>query len=617
MSLFSTLNTGVSGLNTSSLSIATSSHNIANVNNPHYTRQRVITSASIPLSTVPGDVGTGVKVDTIARIHDEFLYTRLKQSSNMLSYTSYSQQRLQEVARYFPDLNDVGIQKDIKNYYKAWNDFASNPSEGAQKINLIQNAKTMVSNIQNTRNQVRTLQDSVNDELKTNVDELNRIGEQIAKINGEIGRVESLNQNRANDLRDQRDQLEQTMAGLVDFSVFKGTMVTENVIDANLTDQGKDYHLNIAGFSFVDGPTFHPIVIDNAKNGSAYYSIYHEQQDGRRVEMTGLLQGGKMGAMLDLRGRIIEPDGNGYPKDGTLQEYVDDLDSFAKTLIVQTNNLYAQSAQARMESSSMRGLTPTTPLMNFDSSFQRGSFDVVIYDAQGKEVARKNVEINALTTMDDGSAQSVVGQFNRNSDDNQDNDATNDVDDYFFANYNYDPETKQGSLSFAPTDAQAGYTIAVEDKGSNFAGVVGMSRFFEGDSAANIKVDSALITDPSKLQGFNAPVDGNNTLANAMVQMQYDKLSFYRSNGTVASETVESFYRFVTVKVASDTESVGRSNDTNKALYNTIYSEYQSVSGVSLDEELISLMKFQTAYSANAKVITAIDQMLDVLLGIK
>jgi len=617
MSLFSTLNTGVSGLNTSSLSIATTSHNISNVNNPHYTRQRVMTSASIPLNTVPGDVGTGVKVDTIARIHDEFLYTRLKQSTNMLSYSSYSQQRLQEVARYFPDLDDVGIQKDIKNYYNAWNDFASNPSEGAQKINLIQNAKTLATNVQNTRNQIRTLQDSVNDELKTNVDELNRIGEQIAKINGEIGRVESLDQNRANDLRDQRDQLEKTMAGLIDFSVFKGVMVTENTIDVNLTDQGKDYHLNVAGFSFVDGSTFHPVVIDNAKNESAYYSVYHEQQDGRRIEMTGLLQGGKIGAMLDLRGRTIEEKGDGYPKDGTLQAYVDDLDAFAKTLIVQTNNIYAQSAQVRMESSPMAGLTPNTSLMNHDNSVQRGAFDVIVYDAQGNEVGRKTIEVNALTTMDDGSAQSIVGQFNRNVDDNGDNDATNDVDDYFFANYNYDPESKQGSLSFSPTDAQAGYTIAIEDKGSNLPGVVGMSRFFDGDSAANIKVDSALINDPSKLQGFSAPVDGNNTVGNAMVQMQYDKLSFFRSNGTVANETVEGFYRFVTVKVATDTESIGRNNDTNQALYNTIYSEYQSVSGVSIDEELIDLMKFQTAYSANAKVITAIDQMLDVLLGMK
>ncbi len=617
MSLFSTLNTGVSGLNSASLSIATTGHNIANANNEYYTRQRVLTSASIPMRTTPGDVGTGVRIDTIARIHDEFVYNRLKQSSNMLSYTSYSQQRLQEVARYYPDLQDVGIQKDITNYYNAWNDFSSNPSEGAQKINLIQNAKTMASNINHARDKTRDLQNSINDELKTNVDELNRIGEQIAKINVEISRVESLDQNRANDLRDQRDHLELTMSKLIDFSVFKGVMVTENVMDANLTDRGKDYHLNISGFSFVDGATFHPIVIDNSKNESAYYSIYHEQQDGRRIEIATALSGGKIGAMLDLRGRTIKEDG--YPRDGVLQSYIDDLDTFAKTLIVETNNIYGQSAQESMTSSLLKNLDPQTPLVNHDTSIQRGNFDVIVYDAQGKEIARKTIEINPLTTMNDGTEDSIVGQFNRNTDDNGDNNATNDLDDFFFANYSYDITSKEGILSFTPKSeyAQSGYTIAVEDKGTNFSGTVGMSRFFDGDSAQNIKVDSEIMNDPSKLQGFDAPISGNNIVANAMVQMQYDKLTFYRANGTQASESIEGFYRFVTVRIATDTESIGRNNDTNQALFNTVHSEYQSISGVSVDEELIDLMKFQTAYSANAKVITAIDQMLDVLLGIK
>ena len=76
MSLFSTLGTGVSGLQTSELAISTTGHNISNANNDYYTRQRVVTEAKIPFHTMPGDVGTGVKVTTIARIHDEFVFGR-------------------------------------------------------------------------------------------------------------------------------------------------------------------------------------------------------------------------------------------------------------------------------------------------------------------------------------------------------------------------------------------------------------------------------------------------------------------------------------------------------------------------------------------------------------
>ncbi len=109
MGLFSTLNTGISGLNASQVAIGTAGHNIANANNKFYTRQRVVTQASIPFHTSPGDIGTGVSVATIVRIHDEFVYTRLKESSNTLSYDAFSKKSLEEVAKYFPDLDGVGL----------------------------------------------------------------------------------------------------------------------------------------------------------------------------------------------------------------------------------------------------------------------------------------------------------------------------------------------------------------------------------------------------------------------------------------------------------------------------------------------------------------------------
>jgi len=371
MSLFSTLNTGVSGLKTHELAIATTGHNISNANNDYYTRQRVVMHASEPFHITPGDVGTGVRVTTIVRIHDEFVYSRLKDSSNSLSYDTFNKKSLEEVAKYFPDLEGVGIGVDIENYFASWNDLASNSDDAAQKIALVENSITLSNNLKNSRAHVRALQDSINEQLKTNVDEINRIGEQLAELNKAIGRVEVLDTNRANDLRDQRDNLELTLSELVNVSVFKGDMTTENHVDPNLTDQGSGYHMNIVGHSFVDGFTFHPLVIDNTDNASNYYSIYSKSQDGSTIEITEKLNGGKIGAMLDLRGRNIDPATNsGFPVDGVLQGYVDDLDVFAKTFVEQTNNIYARSAQERMSSFLNADLKDNTSLVNYSESLK-------------------------------------------------------------------------------------------------------------------------------------------------------------------------------------------------------------------------------------------------------
>ncbi len=619
MSLFSTLNTGVSGLKASELAMSTTGHNIANANNEYYTRQRLVTAPSEPFHDIPGDVGTGVSVTTIVRIHDEFVYSRLKDSSNSLSYDTFTKKSLEEVSKFFPDLADAGIGVDYQNYYNSWNDFSLSPNDSSAKIALVENSSTLATNLSQSRENVRALQDSINGQLKTNVDEMNRIGEEIQNLNIAIGRVEVVDNSRANDLRDQRDQLEMTLSSLVEVSVFKGDMVTENTIDANLTDQGSAYHMNIAGHSFVDGMSFHPIVITNSENSSNYYSIYSQSQDGSRVEITEKLRGGKVGAMLDLRGRHVDPsDNSGFPSDGTLQGYIDSLDALAKTFVEQTNSIYAKSAQENMLSVENKGLKDDTPLSNYNPAFNKGDFDVIVYDMQGNEIARKTISTNSLTTMsDDTLSDSIVSQFNKSTDDNDDNNPINDVDDYFTAFYSYNTESGSGVLTFDAEDNLAGYRIAVDDKGTNFAGTIGLSSFFEGDSAANIDVALKYKEDPSKLNAFGAPIEGNNDVANDMVQMQYDEFDFFKTDYQSVSETIEGFYRFTTTKIATDGESIGRRHETSSALFTTINSEFQSISGVNMDEELTDLMKFQAAYGANAKVITTIDQMLNTLLGIK
>lgn len=613
MSLFSTLNTGTSGLNAAQVAVATTSQNIANVDNAFYTRQRVTQSASLALNTQGVSVGTGVTITSIVRIHDEFVFTKLRNATTDVAYDTYSTQVLEEVAQYFPDLDESGISQDLQDYFASWNDLASNASEGSQKIALVQSAANLTTDIKSTRNDLRSLQDSVNAQLKTSIDEINSIGQQLADLNKQISNVESEEGNYANDLRDQRDELELTLSKLVNFAVSKGDISGNTKVDVNMTDSGTEYYLNISGASFVDGSTFHPLVIDNSSNESSYYSIYSESQDGTRYNLTEQLTGGKVGAMLDLRGRVIDSSVNGgYPQDGTIQKYIDKLDSLAQTIITETNNIYAQSAQEKMQSPTL-DLKSDTALQNAFNNIEDGTFDIIIYNNAGEEVARKSINVGNATSMnDDTFTPSIVTQINTSTDDNADNNALNDVDDYFTATF-----MDNGTFTLSPTVTNSGYTIAIKDNGTNFPGAIGVSQFFTGTDASNIDVATEYKKDPSSMQGYSAPVTGNNTVANAMVQLQYDTLSFYSENGATVKDSLEGFYSSLTTSVATAASASSGSLDTNSALYTTIYNEFQSVSGVNKDEELANLIQYQSSYSAAAKIITTIDEMLDVLLGIK
>jgi len=610
MSLFSTLDTGYTGLNISQLQMGTTSHNISNADTEGYSRQRVISQAQTPLHTTPGDIGRGVEFEGVTRIHNEYVFSRLKDSSNSLEYNQFSQTTLEEIARYFPDTDGVGLQNDMKNYFDSWNSFASNPTSSAEKTALAQSTITFTDNLKDTRKRVRDTQDSLNDQLKVSIDEVNSIGKKIADLNAQIGNVESIEGNHANDLRDQRDKLELSLSKLLSISVFKGNMQSDMSVDPQLTDGGNEYYLNIAGESFVDGSTFHPLVIDNSNNKSAYYTIYHQSQDGDRVDMSTRIHGGKIGAILDLRGRDIDPT-TSYPTDGKLQEYIDDLDTFANGLIQSTNSVYAESAVDKMESPTL-DIKKDVSLLNSGKNFKKGSFDVVMYDIDGNEVARKSINIDEGTTMDDGSDSSIVGQFNKSTDDNDDNNSTNDIDDYFTAVYS----TNGNILSFWPK-TDDGYKISIEDNGTNFAGVTGINAFFTGDNAENISLKSDFVYDATKINAYKAPVEGDNTTANDMLQVQYQDIDFIGKDGSITSDTLDGYYRNLTANIATEAESSGRNTETSQAIFNTVNQEQQSISGVNIDEELANLLKYQTAYSANAKIITTIDKMLDALLSIK
>ncbi len=609
MSLFSTLDTGYTGLDVSQLQMATVSHNIANANTEGYTRQRVVTQAQTPLHSTPGDVGRGVKAQSIKRIHNEFVFGRLRDSSNSLEYDQFSKSTLEEVAKFFPDTSGVGLQNDMKNYFDAWNTFASNPTSSAKKTVLSQSTTTFTNHIQDTRSRVRSLQDSLNDQLKINIDEVNSIGKKIASLNAQIGNVESTKYNNANDLRDQRDKLELSLSKLVGFSVFKGQLHSDMSVDPELTDGGKDYYLNISGESFVDGATFHPLVLDNQGNKSAYYSIYEESEDGSKVNLSDKIRGGKIGAILDLRGRDINTT-TSYPQDGKLQDYIDSLDSFANGLIQKTNSVYAMSAVDKMESSKL-DLDSDTPLLNSNDNFHKGNFNVIMYDNDGNEIAKKAINIDESTTLNNGN-NSIVAQFNKSTDDNGDNNSTDDIDDYFIASY-----SSSGHILSIQPKTNSGYKISIEDNGTNFSGATAINSFLSGNDAKNIALKEDFLNDPSSINAYQSPVDGDNEVANSMIQMQYQKIDFKNSDGTVVNDTPDGFYRNLTANIAVDAQDSGRNVDTSKAIFNTVNQEQQSISGVNIDQQLTNLLKYQTAYSANAKVITTIDKMLNTLLSIK
>ncbi|MBU1216863.1 flagellar hook-associated protein FlgK [bacterium] len=621
-SMFNTLGIGYSALNAAQVGISTTGHNIANAENEGYTRQRVITAAATPITARPGQVGNGTEVTDIKRVFDNFVFDRYTAISSSKEYSDYEQKTLDQLSSYFPEIDGVGVKADLQEFYNMWQNFADNPDNDAIKVALSKQTQTLSEHIRQSQSQISSLQMQVNEEMIVNVNEVNALAKELAGINIAIDTAESGGAYSANDLRDKRNVIERSLARLIGAEINSGQLQSNIQIDSSSNTKTGSYTLSVNGFNIVDGNTYHPIHATKTNNPNGFYELSYERQDGTLIPLEEIITSGKIGAILDLRGGTIDTT-SGVPTDGIIQNALSGLDAFASTLIESVNNLYASTATTKMQSNYV-SLSATNPLSNSPLNIKEGSFNVIVYDIDGNKVATRTINIDIATTMASG-VNSIKAQIEANQDDNANSSGNDDIDDFInfnFASFQDGKSTLE--LAVNPLSESKGYTFAIEDvlkdagfsSGSNFAGALGLNRFFDGNSGKNINIKNEYKDNATLIKAGASPVSGDNTIALQIMQHQFEKFDFKIGNKTYET-TAYGMFDIVATEVGVVSNSANSRNETISTQFNATQMEYFGVSKVSIDEEMTNLIKYQTSYGAAAKIITTIDQMMQTLLGIK
>lgn len=153
--------------------------------------------------------------------------------------------------------------------------------------------------------------------------------------------------------------------------------------------------------------------------------------------------------------------------------------------------------------------------------------------------------------------------------------------------------------------------------------------FFEGTSASDIKVTNALLNDPKLLAAASkGGEEGNGKWAQELANLQTRQLSSVVSTVTVGDATatyggsvnldkatVQTFYERMVGQLAVDGQEAKSFKENSEALHLTVANNRDSISKVSLDEEMTNMIMFQQAYNANARMITVIDEVLDRIIN--
>ncbi len=186
-------------------------------------------------------------------------------------------------------------------------------------------------------------------------------------------------------------------------------------------------------------------------------------------------------------------------------------------------------------------------------------------------------------------------------------------------------------LVLSPDSAQYGFAFGTDNgNNSGLAAILGLNTFFTGSGASTMAVASSL-TDTDRIQtglvdadtGTLSSGDNSNALLTAAIQdeeLSSTRWEFARGSAP-RSESLEGAASGLFENLASDigiqSKITGIQTENCKELVNSLQEQRDSVSAVSLDEEIINLTQYQTAYSAASKLLSIADEMLDTLLSIR
>jgi flagellar hook-associated protein 1 FlgK len=287
------LRIGLSGLIAFQRAIATTGHNVANVNTDGYSRQLTDLGARPPQGSAGGFAGNGVDVTGIRRLFDQFAVNNLRTANSNSGLAG-------SVATFAGQVDGIlgdpatGIASGLQDFFNAWQDVANNPGSTSTRQVLVSQAQALASRFTDASTRLDDVATELNGRIRADVAQINDIATSLAKINGDIVQASgSFGGQAPNDLLDKRDAL---ITQLSQFTNVTTTVENDGAVNVFIGN-GQPLVLRNTALSLGTAP--------NA-NDSSNLDVLYTGAGGSTV-ITSALTGGELSGFLKVRDRLLDP----------------------------------------------------------------------------------------------------------------------------------------------------------------------------------------------------------------------------------------------------------------------------------------------------------------------
>lgn len=566
--IFSGLHVGLRALETQRKSLDVTGHNIANANNEDYNKQRAIHKASYPY-TAPGlsnhggagQFGTGVEIEQVERVKDQFINSQIFNETQTSGYWEEMQRGLEKVEYILNEPSDSGIDSSINQFWNSLQDLSNNPSDDAARNMVRENAYNVIDSFKSVENQLNEYKESINDNLSNAAADINNITNKMADLNKQIVSVKGSGQN-PNDLLDERDALYKDLSELINVQ-------SREDAQGNLV-------VSTQGLQLVNGSDAYELEVEAGDPGQFNDTLVHRRTD-TEIEPTN----GKISAWMEMR-------------DEKLDFYAGRLDKLAETMVTEFNSQH----QAGYDANGVDGGNFFEPIDNTSNQSAIAQLDLTaaIKDLENglDKIAAGNKNIDTFVELDT-LGNNLSGNYQI------------EVSDAGGGQFDLTINDSDGNKAYPP-DPASSVTVS---SGDNVELNVDGNGNITADTTAGINTGDFTLT-INDIGKRNISLDkaiGNGENANALANI-------FNSDEVIEGASLEGYFRTIVTSVGAESSRSQQMKNNQDVVLKQLTTLDRSISGVSLDEEMANLIKYQQSYSAAAKYINKTEELLDSLMTI-
>lgn len=614
---FSGIELGKRSIMAHSQQIQTAGHNISNADTEGYTRQRVQVKTFDPLyrpdlsrAETPGQIGQGTTIESVSRLRDELLDSRIVSQSNVESYWSTREKYFSMIEQVYNEPHEISVRTNMDKFWQSWQELSVHPESKAARQAVVTRGQSLANSVSQQFKSLSGIGTQINGDIQASVKQINDYASQIAGINGEIVRSKAMGDN-PNDLMDRRDLLVEKLSSLANITVD--------------TRDNDEFMVHIDGQILVQGSVNRSFTLETQTDGKGYDKVLWSD-----TGIEASVSGGQLGALLELR-------------DVDLREQIQSLNSMAVNFSSLVNDVHRSGIGAN----NVSGLDffTTYPFVedvrgNFDSNGDGAVDSTYLFSMKGTNVLNPQEKVGFEGVMVlSGQSSSVSVPYYSNDTVAQVVDRINDSQSEVKAFLDRNNQLVLKATSAADKNNPDFVIRHVEDSGLFLSGYTGIlsSSGEEGAfdyaraDAADVLTGSfavAPLVNPAEYIAVNAKIvnDVNNVAAGFPDGRGRSMMGDGRSAVEIAairntqvmigsSRTFDDYFADTVTKVGLKGEQAENMFLSQNSIMNDLRDLRDSISGVNIDEELADIIKFQHGYNAAAKFVSVIDEMLDTVIN--